>query len=118
MQRSFGFCPVRIVYRYFIALWRNIFHAISPLIWRPLSCSLINFPVRNSEIHLVGNIVGIGKTELLEGGCFSSVEEARSETFSYIESYYNRIRKHSSLGYKSPEQFERQFENLKMKAAA
>lgn len=58
------------------------------------------------------------KTELVEGGLFRSVEEARSETFSYIEGYYNRIRKHSALGYKSPEQFERQFENLKMEASA
>jgi len=58
------------------------------------------------------------KIELLEGGCFRSVEEARIETFSYIEGYYNRIRKHSALGYKSPEQFERQFENQKLRPAA
>ncbi len=50
------------------------------------------------------------KTELLEGGAFRSVEEARSETFSYIEGYYNRIRRHSTLGYISPEEFEKRFE--------
>lgn len=48
------------------------------------------------------------KTELVEGGVFESVEQARAETFSYIESYYNRIRLHSSIGYKSPMQFERE----------
>jgi putative transposase len=58
------------------------------------------------------------KTELLDGGLFESVDQARSETFTYIDGYYNRIRKHSSLGYKSPEQFERQFENLKIQTAA
>jgi len=58
------------------------------------------------------------KTELLDGGLFESVDQARTETFSYIDGYYNRVRKHSSLGYKSPEQFERQFENLNMQAAA
>lgn len=58
------------------------------------------------------------KIELLDDGFFNSLEEARSETFSYIEGYYNRIRKHSSLGYQSPEQFERQFENQQLKAAA
>jgi transposase InsO family protein len=58
------------------------------------------------------------KTELLDGGLFESVDQARSETFSYIEGYYNRIRKHSSLGYMSPEQFERQFENQNLKLAA
>ena len=48
------------------------------------------------------------KTELVEGGKFESVEQARSETFSYIEGYYNRIRLHSGLGYKSPLEFEKE----------
>lgn len=37
------------------------------------------------------------KTELIEGGVFESPEQAKSEIFSYIEGYYNRIRRHSSL---------------------
>jgi putative transposase len=49
------------------------------------------------------------KAELLEGGAFSDLEEARLETFNYIEGYYNRIRRHSSLGYVSPEEYERKF---------
>jgi len=48
------------------------------------------------------------KAELVEGGIFTCVEEARSEIFSYIEGYYNRIRLHSRLGYKSPLEFEMQ----------
>jgi len=48
------------------------------------------------------------KAELVEGGMFESVEDARSEAFSYIEGYYNRIRLHSGLGYKSPLEFERE----------
>jgi transposase InsO family protein len=48
------------------------------------------------------------KTELVEGGRFESVEQARSEIFSYVEGYYNRIRRHSSLDYKSPLEFEKQ----------
>ena len=50
------------------------------------------------------------KAELVENGIFESVEDARSEVFGYIEGYYNRIRLHSSLGYKSPLQFEKQLE--------
>ena len=46
------------------------------------------------------------KAELIEGGVFEDIEQARSEIFSYIEGYYNRIRLHSSLGYKSPMEFE------------
>jgi putative transposase len=48
------------------------------------------------------------KAELVEDGIFESVEEARSEVFSYIEGYYNRIRLHSGLGYQSPLEFEKQ----------
>jgi transposase InsO family protein len=48
------------------------------------------------------------KAELVEGGIFESVEQARSEVFGYIEGYYNRIRRHSSLGYLSPMEFEKQ----------
>ena len=46
------------------------------------------------------------KTELIEGGAFEDIEQARLEIFSYIEGYYNRVRLHSSLGYKSPMEFE------------
>ncbi len=50
------------------------------------------------------------KTELLEDGAFANLEQARSETFAYIEGYYNRTRRHSGLGYLSPENFERAFD--------
>lgn len=48
------------------------------------------------------------KTELVEGGVFETAAEARSESFSYIEGYYNRIRLHSGLDYKSPMEYERE----------
>jgi transposase InsO family protein len=57
------------------------------------------------------------KAELLEGGVFEDVSQARSETFSNIEGYYNRVRRHSGLGYKSPEEFEREI-NLKKKGSS
>ncbi len=46
------------------------------------------------------------KTELVEGGVFASLDEARSETFTYIESFYNRRRLHSTLGYLTPIEFD------------
>ena len=46
------------------------------------------------------------KAELIEGGAFENLEEARSEIFSYIDGYYNRVRIHSSLGNLSPMEFE------------
>lgn len=51
------------------------------------------------------------KAELVENGVFESVEDAKSEVFSYIEGYYNRIRLHSGIGYRSPLEFEKQLEN-------
>lgn len=49
------------------------------------------------------------KCELLEGGAFSHLDDARSEIFDYIESYYNRKRRHSSLGYLTPLEYESQY---------
>ncbi len=42
----------------------------------------------------------------MEDGVFEDLEQARSEVFSYIEGYYNRVRLHSGLGYLSPLEFE------------
>ena len=46
------------------------------------------------------------KKELVNGRRFRSREEARREVFEWIEVWYQRIRIHSSLGYRSPEAFE------------
>jgi len=39
-------------------------------------------------------------------GRFISFAQARTKSFQYIEIFYNRKRRHSSIGYQSPEQFE------------
>ena len=46
------------------------------------------------------------KQSSVRGRKFANETEARSNAFEYIEVFYNRFRKHSSLGYKSPAQFE------------
>lgn len=45
--------------------------------------------------------------ELLAGEGFETRAAARSALFDYIEVFYNRQRKHSTLGYLSPDAFER-----------
>ncbi len=40
---------------------------------------------------------------------FATRAQARSDAFSYIETFYNPRRRHSSLGYLSPREFERRF---------
>ena len=47
------------------------------------------------------------KCELLCGHRFPSREAARIAIFDYIEGFYNRVRRHSSLGYLSPDDYER-----------
>jgi len=56
------------------------------------------------------------KAELVEGGIFESVEDAKSEVFSYIEGYSNRVRLHSGLKYQSPLQFEKHLEIIKQRS--
>jgi len=52
------------------------------------------------------SFMGTLKGEMLQGGCFADEHDARTEIFSFIEGYYNTRRKHSALGYRSPNQFE------------
>jgi putative transposase len=44
--------------------------------------------------------------ELLARRRFASLAEARMAVFSYLEGWYNPVRLHSALGYRSPMAFE------------
>jgi putative transposase len=46
------------------------------------------------------------KTELVKRQRFRTRDQARLEVFSYIEGFYNPLRRHSALGYLSPAEFE------------
>ena len=46
------------------------------------------------------------KTELIHHEDFQTREEARRAIFEYIEVFYNRVRRHSTLGYISPLEYE------------
>lgn len=48
------------------------------------------------------------KTERLARKTFRTRDEIRSEVFDYIERFYNPVRRHSTLGYVSPVDFEKQ----------
>ena len=47
------------------------------------------------------------KKELVHGADFATRAGARAALFEYIEVFYNRVRRHSSLGYRSPDEYER-----------
>ena len=46
------------------------------------------------------------KIEAIYGERFPTRHSIRQEVFEYIETFYNTIRQHSTLGYISPEKFE------------
>jgi putative transposase len=47
------------------------------------------------------------KVELIYTEQFDSIEDAKSGIFEYIEVFYNRLRRHSAIGYVAPAEFER-----------
>ena len=47
------------------------------------------------------------KRELVHDEKYTTREQAKASIFEYVEAFYNRVRLHSSLGFLSPEQFER-----------
>lgn len=49
---------------------------------------------------------GTLKGECVDLMCFHTRTEARQTVFEFVECYYNRVRRHSSLGYKSPVVYE------------
>ena len=51
---------------------------------------------------------GTLKTELVHGQRYRRRQDARLSIFEYVMMFYNRRRRHSALGYKSPEQYEKQ----------
>jgi transposase InsO family protein len=56
------------------------------------------------------------KVEETHGQDFATRAEAKHCVFGYIEGWYNTVRMHSSLGYKSPAQFERDCHTKSIKA--
>jgi putative transposase len=47
------------------------------------------------------------KKELVHHEDYATRDEARASLFEYIEAFYNRVRRHSSLGYVAPAEYER-----------
>jgi len=54
----------------------------------------------------VESFFGTIKTEMIAFERFKTRDDARRSIFEYIEVFYNRQRRHSTLGYKSPVEFE------------
>ncbi len=47
------------------------------------------------------------KRELVHHETYATRAEAKASLFEYVEVFYNRVRRHSTLGYVSPAEYER-----------
>jgi putative transposase len=47
------------------------------------------------------------KTERTPSKTYRTRNEARADVFDYVERFYNATRRHSTIGYLSPVEFER-----------
>jgi putative transposase len=57
------------------------------------------------------------ETELIDRSDWATQADAKAAVFEYIEVFYNRIRRHSSLGNLSPERFEERYRSAAAMAA-
>ena len=60
---------------------------------------------------------GSFKTEWMAGKRYKDFEEAKKDIFKYVELFYNRRRRHASLGYVSPAEYEEISENKRKQVA-
>ena len=89
--------------QYACQLYRRMLesHDITPSMSRSGNCY---------DNAVVESFFGTLKTELVHRvPRYRTRDEAKASVFEWIECWYNRRRRHSSLGYLSPEQFEARF---------
>ena len=61
------------------------------------------------RVRRVEGVDGPFKGDLTHHESYAGREEARGSIFEYIEVFYNRKRLHSTLGYRSPADYEVRF---------
>jgi len=87
--------------QYACGLYRQLLsdHGITCSMSRPGNCY---------DNAVAESFFGTFKSELVHREHYRTREQARASIFKWIECWYNRRRRHSSLGYLSPEAFEAQ----------
>jgi putative transposase len=57
------------------------------------------------------------KNEWIKNKIYETYEEGKNDVFKYVEVFYNRKRRHASLGYVSPAVYEEMYEMKQEQAA-
>ena len=65
----------------------------------------------------VESFFGSLKNEWVKGKIYESFEDGKKDIFNYIEMFYNRKRRHKTLGYVSPVVYEEMYEMKQNRAA-
>jgi putative transposase len=78
--------------------------------FKPIRASGSNDPVDRSKAQnaAMESFFSSLKIERIRGRVYRTRDEARADVFDYIERFYNPKRRHSTLGYLSPMDFEKQ----------
>ena len=66
--------------------------------------------MRNGTLQVCESFHASLEKDLLRRRSLRSSQEARTAVFEYIEAFYNRERLHSTLGYRSPAEYEHDHE--------
>ena len=66
---------------------------------------------------VVESFFGSLKNEWIQKKIYETFEDAKKDIFNYIEVFYNRKRRHTSLGYVSPVVYEEMYEMKQERAA-
>ena len=66
---------------------------------------------------VIESFFGSLKNEWVQKKVYQTMEDAKKDIFNYIEVFYNRKRRHASLGYVSPVVYEEMYEMNQERAA-
>jgi len=81
-------------------------HAFRRRLWRHQMCASMSRKGNCWDNAVAESFFATFKKELVRNRAFENRDRARSETFEYIEVFYNRQRAHSLLDYATPNAFE------------
>ena len=74
-------------------------------------CESVAVRSRRATRPVVERFFGTLKREWTQARSFRTHQEAKAAVIEYIEMFYNSHRRHSTLGYLSPNEFEAQARN-------
>ncbi|MCK8826569.1 IS3 family transposase [Natroniella acetigena] len=81
-------------------------HAFQKLLWQNKFKSSMSRKGNCWDNAVAESFFGTLKTELVYHNKYQTRSQAKQDIFKYIEIFYNRNRLHSTLDYKSPEEYE------------